>query len=385
MAWGIYRTFGVFLEPLIDEFNWSRGTISFAFTLSMLFCGIFGMVLGRLNDRLGPRLIVTISGISLGAGYLLMSLTHAIWQPYLFQGLFVAIGMSGIIVPMVSNVARWFAGTNKAGLMTGIVVAGPGVGITVIPILARYLISAYDWRITFIILGAAAIAWIVPLAQFLKSRPARATVPVRSDIAAVSTPSRSKAFSLREAMHTGQFWLISVIAFGAMYNVNTVMVHVVIHATDIGISSTSAVAILSTTAATSIAGRIIIGLLVDRVGARRTLVITFSMAMLVFASLLFAMDIWMLYLVGIVYGLAGWMGAVISPMIAEMFGMTAHGTIYGVSNFIGTIGGALGPFLAGFIFDTMGSYKLAFIISAAICVAGITLGLLLKPTVMKEV
>ncbi|MBU0971317.1 MAG: MFS transporter, partial [Proteobacteria bacterium] len=117
VVWGISNSFGVFFAPLIDEFGWSRATISGAASLGFLVHGSASMLLGTLNDRLGPRLIMSGCGIFLGLGFLLMATLNSVWQLYLFYGLIAAVGLGGIDVIPLSTVSRWFQ--KKRGLMSG--------------------------------------------------------------------------------------------------------------------------------------------------------------------------------------------------------------------------------------------------------------------------
>ena len=171
MSYGVYTAYGVFFIPILAEFNWTRAMTSGAFSLSMIIYGVMGFVAGILNDRLGPRLIVTICGIVLGCGLLLMSQITASWQLYLFFGVMVAIGMSGVWVPQLSTVARLFV--RRRTLMTGVVIAGVGLGGLVGPPLISRLIEAYDWRFSYVILGCIVLVVMVLGAQFLKRDPAQ--------------------------------------------------------------------------------------------------------------------------------------------------------------------------------------------------------------------
>ncbi|MFC1937989.1 MFS transporter, partial [Chloroflexota bacterium] len=105
---GTNRSFGVFLEPVLSEFGWSRAVISGAFTLCLVVSGLLAIVAGRLTDRFGPRLVVIVCALFMGSGYLLMSQVSNIWQLYLFYGVLGGIGMSGFMAPLSSLVARWF-------------------------------------------------------------------------------------------------------------------------------------------------------------------------------------------------------------------------------------------------------------------------------------
>lgn len=164
-------TFGVFLRPLTVEFSWERGALSGAYSMYMLAAGILGIFTGRLSDKYGPRILVTISGLLAGIGLLLMSQINSLWQVYLIWGLFMGIGGSCVVVPVLSTIPRWF--TKKRGIAMGITAAGFGLGAVISPLLAQWLISTYDWRQAFIILGLVTFIIIIPLAQFMKHSPQR--------------------------------------------------------------------------------------------------------------------------------------------------------------------------------------------------------------------
>jgi MFS family permease len=103
---GTLNTFGVFFKPLLADFGWTRATTSGAFSLAMIFNGLLAIVMGRLTDRYGPRIVLTLCGFFLGSGYMLMSRITAIWQLYLFYGVIIGTGMGGSFVPLISIVVR---------------------------------------------------------------------------------------------------------------------------------------------------------------------------------------------------------------------------------------------------------------------------------------
>ena len=381
IAWGSLRTLGVFLEPLINEFAWMRATISLAFTVCMIVTGLVGIVAGRLTDRFGPRVVMSVSGFFLGAGYLLLSQIITTGQLYLYYGVIVAIGVSGVMVPMTSTVARWFV--RRRGLMTGVVMAGPAFGITTVPLVASWLISGYGWRIAYIFMSIVSLVLIMLTAQFLRRDPSRiGELPYGADeVKMEGVDEAVREFSLQEAIKTRQFWVLGLITFGYFFNINVVMVHIVIHATGAGISPLAAVSVLSITAAVSIAGRVITGGVADMIGKRKTMMIGFGLTLVAFLFLLAGSELWMLYLFAVVFGIGGWaVASVMSPMVAELFGIRSHGVILGVATFVGTVGGAAGPLMAGGIFDIVGSYQPAFLVCGILSAAGIVLTLLLRPT-----
>jgi len=224
---GAMFTYGVFFKHLATEFGWSRATISGASSLTFLFLGLMGIIAGRLNDRVGPRIIMTVSGICLGLGFLLMSGLQAPWQLYLFYGVIVGSGLSTHDVVILSTVARWFV--RKRGMMTGIVKVGTGAGQLVIPLLASVLIAAYGWRLSYVIIGSAVIILIVVVAQFMRRDPKQMGFLPDGGTKVegpVSEPAET-GLLLRDAIRTRQFWTLCLAYFTVLFCLLTIIVHIV--------------------------------------------------------------------------------------------------------------------------------------------------------------
>jgi MFS family permease len=381
IMWGAYYSFGIFFEPLLAEFGWTRAMTSAAFSLSFILTGVFGVFAGRLTDRLGPRMVLTVTGFFLGLGYLLISITDALWQFYLFYGLIVALGMSSSVIPLQSTVARWFA--RRRGMMNAVVVAGIGVGMLVIPLVASTLIASRGWRSSYVIVGVAALVLIMISAQFLRRDPhTMGLKPYGQDEAGLSADLYRTGFTLPEAIRAPQFWLLTVATLCFTMAEGTTLVHIVPHAVGMGIQSTSAALIISIIGGVSIGGRLLAGSGADRIGNKMTWVLCLALMSVSFFWLLITDELWMFYLFAIIFGLGyGGLSVLISPMVAEYFGLSSHGVIMGVViMFGGTAGMAIGPVIAGYIHDVTGSYQLAFIIYTGISVVGLILTSFLKPT-----
>ncbi len=190
----------------------------------------------------------------------------------------------------------------------------------------------------------------------------------------------ARGLSRKEALHTRQFWVLFAIYICYGYMVQGTMVHIVPYATDLGISAVSAASILSLIGGITVIGRIGTGSLGDRIGHKREMIYVFIAAIVAFIWLQFAKELWMLYLFATLFGFGyGALIALESPMVAELFGLKAHGALLGVVHLGVTIGGAASPLLAGRIFDVTGSYQLAFLVTLGLCVAGVILALLIKP------
>ncbi len=372
---GIWAVYGVFFSSLQKEFGSNRATISGVSALAFFLEGLFSIVLGRLTDRFGPRVVMTGSGLIFSLGYFLMSRVGSLWQLYLIYPVIIGWGVSSGNVVLLSTVTRWFA--KHRGLMSSIVKVGTGAGIFILPLVSSWLILGYGWRNAYLVLSIVALVVIVSTAQFLKRDPAQIGLQPYGMYDTNGKISKSIAavqLSFRETMRTRQFWIVSAAIFLAWYAAQTIIVHIVAYATDSGITVASAASIISIIGAVSIPGRLIMGSAGDRLGNRRALVICFTVLIIALSWLLFAKGLWMLYLFAVVYGFAhGGFFAIMSPLIAEMFGTKSHGANFGMTLFLGQGGGALGPVITGRIFDVTQSYQLAFLILLATSVGALIL------------
>ncbi|MFC2122929.1 MFS transporter [Bacteroidota bacterium] len=382
---GTMFTYGIFFKHLANEFGWSRATISGASSLAFVFGGLIGIIAGRLNDRFGPKIIIAVSGISLGLGYLLMSQLQAPWHLYLFYGIIVGIGFSGHDVVTLSTIARWFV--RRRGLMTGITKVGTGAGQLIMPLIASMLIAGFGWRTSYVIIGWAVIILYIILSQFMRRDPQQMGLlpDGETDASIWASESTEQGLSLGEAIRTRQFWTICLAYFTVIYCLLTVIIHIVPHATDMGIAETKAAGILSVIGAVSMAGRMVIGTASDKIGGKRTMTICFFILTACTLWLQIASEMWMLYLFAVVYGFAhGGFYTLISPLIAHQFGTKAHGVIFSIVYFAGTVGGAIGPLLAGYIFDINQSYQPAFWILTGLSLTGLSVISTLKPLAIKR-
>ena len=377
----VFYTFGVFLTPLTMEFSWDRGALSGALSVKLLVTGLLGILSGRLCDKYGPRLLITLGGLLLTTGFLLMSQVNSLWQVYLIWGIFMGIGGSCFVTPILSTIPRWFI--KRRGIAVGLAVIGFGLGGVISPPLAQWLISSYGWQHAFIILGLIIFIIIIPLAQFMRHSPQRIGLrPYGEGETIEDKQSLSSAIgelSFTQAIKTGRFWFFGLIIFSFFFTADgLVAVHLVPHAIDIGFSAIVAASILSIITGLSIMGRLSIGFISDRVGGRLALSACFILMTLSLIWLLFAKEIWMFYLFAVVFGFAYGGIVPLFPVVpAELFGIKSLGIILGAIMFLGTIGGAIGAPLTGSIFDITGSYRLAFLICIAICTAAVILSLVL--------
>ena len=374
-------SYGVFLKPVLNEFGWTRAVTSGAFSLNMVLTGSFAILAGKLVDRFGPRLVLTVGGIFLGSAYLLMSRVTSVWEYYLYYGVLGSIGVGSMVVPCLSTVARWF--TKGRSLATGIVISGIGLGVLSIPQLANGLISNYSWRISFLVLGIIALALIIGFAQLLKRAPDQLT----QDSLKTTNPNvQNQGLSIGESLRTNQFWIIAGLGLFLFFAVEVVMVHIVAHATDIGFSASTGALLVSTIGLVSIFAKIATGSLADKIGNRNVMIIVSIVMAGSFMWLRFANQLWMLYVFTVIFGLgyAGFATAQ-SPLAAEFFGLKSHGSLFGLTSFAANGGGALGSFLAGYIFDVSGEYDWAFYICIILAIVSLIISILLRLFVKQEI
>jgi MFS family permease len=298
---------------------------------------------------------------------------------YLYYGVLIGAGLS-IPIPIMSTISRWFV--KRRTLMTGILMLGSGVSGLFMPPVANWLIANHGWRFSFGVLGGILLVVMLIASQFLKRDPSQINqLPYGADKTAEDkSRANTIGLKLKEALKTHQFWLMFVLFFCFSLSVNTLMVHLVPHITDLGISATIAAFILAASNGAGIVGRVGLGGLGDRLGNKRLFLIVFILLAVAFGGLLFTRAVWLFYLLVIIFGLGYGAGLTQeSPMLANTFGLKSHGLILGVASFGHTMGAAVGTLLAGYFYDISGSYQSTFVICVVASIIGLALVLALTP------
>lgn len=360
---GLVYAYGVLFPAFEAEFGWSRTQLSACISLAFLVMGVLAMPGGRLNDRFGPRVVLTVTGTSFGLGFALISQVSQPWHLYAVFALLIGLGLATHDVVTLSTVARWFE--RRRGIMTAVVKLGTAAGQTVLPPLTAILMVTFGWRVAVIGLGIAAGCLLVVAALSMRAPP-------RPVGALVDQPEEGAGFA--ELRRTRVFWTLCAIQALYFPALITVPLHIVVHGMDLGMTATFAAGLLSCQGVASVIGRLTVGTLADRLPGKITYVICFVPFVASLCALLVLDSHWLLYAVVALYGFAhGGFFTVVSPTIAEYFGMRAHGAAFGSVVFFGTIGGAIGPILAGRAFDMAGSYMPAFATLAVMGLVGLAL------------
>lgn len=358
---GLMFCFGLLFDVFEQEFGWTRSVLSMGSSLAFLMMGVLAMVAGRVADRYGPRIVLAVSGLLYGLGFTLIAQVTAPYELLILFGTLIALGMSTHDVVTLSTIAHWFE--KRRGIMTALVKIGTACGQFSVPPLAAWAILTYGWQSAITALGITAGAILLIAALMIKAPP-KPVVGAETSLTA--------GLPFAEARRTSAFWRVCLIQFLFFPSLMTIPLHIVPHGTDLGMELATAATLLSVMAAASIAGRLSVGGMIDRIGGRRAYMLCFVPLICALISLLFVQTPVTLFAVIAVYGFAhGGFFTVVSPTLAELFGLRAHGALFGVVLFCGTIGGALGPLLAGWVYDRTGSYDPAFLTLAVMAGLGL--------------
>lgn len=388
---GLSNSQGVFFKPILAEFGWSRAMLSGVFSLTALLVGALAPFSGALADRYGPRWFIAFEALFLAAGYMLLSLTGSLLQFYLIFVVLIGLGRSAGMGSLIPTIPRWFEA--RRGLAQGIVQAGGGLGTVLLPPFVAYLILSYGWRFAFIVSGGLVGVVVAVASQVYRRRPqdmgllpdGRAESPRRASSANPTSAAGKHSIasgqgqSLRQALGTRSLWLLLGISVTASFAHQLITLHLVPHATDKGFSPATAATFMSVIGMSNMLGKLSMGMVSDHIGRQKAMVISFSLASLMLLWLVWARELWAFYLFAALFGFAygGWM-PLFPSLAADLFGVSSLGAIFGTVGTSNAIGGALGNFLGGYIFDVTRSYAYAFLLAVALLLAGIGLILSLR-------
>lgn len=386
MHTGLMYSYGVFFKHLIADFGWSRGATSGVHSLFMVVHGGFAIAMGWLADRFGPARVMAACAFIGGLGLALTSQINSLWQFYLTYGIIFGVGESAGFTITMSTTARWFI--KRRGLALGIVASGAGIGTMIMAPAAERLITAFGWSTAYLVLAVAAWAVMIPSALVLRRDPAEkglrsygsdeAVIGV-ARIAQREVNAAETGIALRAAVLYKPLWMLFAIFFTFNVCLQMVMIHLVNYATDIGMASLIAATFISIIGLGSFIGRLLMGTASDRIGASNALLICCIIMMVTLIFLIFAHEMWMFYLFAIIFGFAyGGEVPQMPVLVGRFFGMRAVAALVGVTVFGATIGGALGAWMGGQIFDVTQSYQLAFTIAAVTSFISVVLTLMLK-------
>ena len=367
---GSMMSLGVFLQPLAADMGWSRGGISTTAVLNFLCMGAGAFLWGSLSDRIGTRLVLMAGGVLLALGLLGASQVTSLGQFQLVFGVLVGLAAGSFYAPMIATTTRWF--TRNRSLAVALVSAGLGLGSTVIAPLARGLISAYDWRVALEVMGMLALVVVLP-ASLLVRRPPEWAAGSR---AAHSGPD----YTIGEVLRSPQFAAIALAHFACCAAHSGPIFHMVSYAIDCGVPAMGAATVFGTAGLAGLGGRIVCGMLADRVGAKPTLVAGLGVQAFAISLYLFTRDAWSFYALAVLFGLAyGGVMPLYAILVREFFGARVMGSAFGAIAMISTIGMAIGPWAGGAIYDGLGGYFWLYVMSCAVGLGAVAVASTVRP------
>lgn len=378
---GIRNSFGVFYVAMLQEYGWGRGETAGAFSLAMVIHAFFSVATGALIDRFGPRTLFPLGATFLALGLAAASRIVDIWHLYLFFGVIIAISINTMAyVPHMSLIAKWFI--RKRGLASGLVLAGMGMGVTVMAPVIQFMIDTAGWRFAFLILGGLVLCILVPMTALFQrrspedvgqlpdgivpgSRGARSSPP---EGPRGNTPSRalSEQWTLRSSLRATAFWWMYLVNIASGFSINLLVVHQAAHVVDAGYSPALAAFHVGLIGLFRSAGGVLCGFISDRVGRETGYTIGGSAAIVGIVFLLLVRDTtspWMLYAFVILHGLgSGAIGPIGAAATADLFPGNSLGRIFGAFVIGWGLAGALGAYLGGYFYDRVGSYTIPFLL-----------------------
>jgi MFS family permease len=375
-------SFAVFIDPLVEQFGWKRGDISFAYALAFIAGMPAVMIMGWLGDRFGARALMLGASLLISVGTVLLGAIKELWQFYILYGLFVgSMGHAAFTVLLPVIVTRWFH--RHMGLALGVYWAALGAGPMIFAPLFRWLIETRGWEQTFTVVGIGLGVILLAFSALIRSRPHDMGLkPYGAQDATAAETAKAAAVvpaSLMEILSRRPVWLLMGIHHLGCAGHAVILAHIVSMATFRGLSGIEGAGVLSAIAGLSIFSRFGFSILTERLGGRTVLLLALLGQSTSILILLFAHDAWMFYLFAVVFGLCYGGEMVGFPIInRQLFGEKAPlSSIYAFQTLGAATGMALGGWMGGVLFDVTGSYTVAIVVAAGIGYAGLPLALCL--------
>ncbi len=381
---GVNFSYGVFFLPIVNEFGWSRGLGSGVMLVAGIAYASTLPLTGILADRYGYKWVLAVSAGCLSLGLILSSTITELWQLYIFTGLLVGLSISASFAIPVALVSLWF--TRKQGLALGIATLGISLGTATIPVLISYLITTTGWRPALLMAGVAVAVICIPATLLMRNPPRNSTAretafdpekgPARQD------SDLETGLTLAAAVRTGQFWMIFITFLLFLSSLGLVMLHLVPYAVDSGMAPVQAATLLTLIGVFGLGGRLASGVLSDRIGIKPIMLFCTVLLGLNIAYIAFSNTDWAFYIFASIYGVT------YSGFVTQMvritrvtFGGKALGSVFAALMVSDGIGFGFGPWIAGNIFDSTGSYQASFLAAAiGLMLAGV-LTMLIRPAV----
>ena len=362
IMFGIVDAFGVMFKPLSEQFQWGRDTISVASMINWICFGLGNLVCGTLSDRFGSRRLLIVGGTFFIIGTLMMSQIQSLVHLYFAFGVVMAIGRSAAAVPLTALITKWFS--RNQGLALAIA-QSQNVGPAVFSPLSVYLLSQVGWRGAYFWLGIGALL-IIPLAFLMRDHEEGAAGTVQGGGQGQPSAVMPRVhFTLNEAMRTRAFWTLNLMVLGCCVCHSCILLHGFNHMTDVGLQATTASKVAAVMAISGMVGKIMCGLLADRIGGKWTMAIFLTLQAVVIPIFVNAHEVPTFFTWAVLFGLGyGGPMPVYAMLFREYFGTRSIGAILGVFFMIAAVGMGSGGLMGGIMYSSFGSYAMPFLTSS---------------------
>ncbi len=371
---GLFWIYGVFFTPMALEFGWSRGGLSGATSAFLLSYALGAILLGRVADRTGPRPVLLMSALLLGAAYLGCSRIQSL-PALIFYYSLIGLGTSVTLTLPAATIQRWFL--KWRGLMMGVSFAGSGVGSLIFNPLANHLITQYGWRMAYVILGVWFGSLITLGASLMIHSPEKKNLKPygweqwnRKESLGHTSPNEA-GLATGQALRTEAFRSLVALRILTFAPMSFFITHLVPYGIDRGISTAAAARAMGLMGASAIPGRIIMGASGDRFGWMKGIAVSNSIAAAAILWLILTGETWMLYLFVMAFGFSnGGSMTMQSGAVSFFFGYVSLTELLGLTMAMGLAAGAVVPVLGGLAFDWLGSYVPVLVSASALTMAG---------------
>lgn len=362
----------MFVNPMGDELGWSRTEIAGAVSLGAVLGALVAPPSGWLVDRFGSRLVLVVGGIVITLACLYLSVVQALLGFYIAFAAIRASDLGVISVGTSAAIGKWFL--LFRGRATGLVYFAESAGIIVLAPIIQVVINVGGWRTAWVVMGGLMfVVGVVPAALLMRRQPedmglivdGRASIRTPETYAAVSSDKRQTeevSWPVSQMLRTLTFWLLLVSLFVVSIGISGVGVHLVPHLTQQGVSAQTSVGAISVMFAAGALASLAVGVVSERVSLRLLMALTYLLVGISLLILIAADTIIETYLFAITHGFA-MTAFFVMPILLwpSYYGRASLGFIYGISRAAQVGGLALGPVVAGLVYDTTQSYQSAFV------------------------
>jgi MFS family permease len=380
VAAGAMFSLAVFLEPMSVDTGWGRAGISSAMSLNFIAMGLGSFAWGMASDRWGPRIVLLIGSAILGLALVLASRTETLGQFQLTFGILVGLATSSFFAPMMAAVTGWF--DKHRALAISLVSAGVGMAPLTMSPLAQWLVTTQGWRPAMLTIGLVTWALCLPAAWAVRSPKA---MPAPPQSAGSTTAADGTEGSAAKALRSPQFIVLALTFTACCAAHSGPIFHMVSYAMFCGIAPMAAVSIYSVEGLAGLGGRILLGVLADRHGAKLILVLGLIVQALAIAAYVYVSGIGQFYTLAVIFGMAyGGVMPLYSVLARSYFSQNIMGTVLGAATMLSCLGMSFGPLAGGWIFDRYGTYAWLFMGSAVVALGAVAIALAFPPAKATE-